>query len=213
MRLVRFRVWNFRSINDSGPVDVSQRTALVGRNESGKSNLLLALASFRPPKGMAALLRVKDFPRDRPRSKFSDDLEVVETEWSLNDDEFNELREIFPRSAPVTSIRVSRHYEGEKYYIRFVGLPPLVVDRETAGSRLTALRASLRSSTRNKPLSVQHLVRLAPRGGTLRLLGAKGATRPTPRTASCRERTSAPLNLLTGGRYLGRHLGHRGASS
>ncbi|PJN92917.1 hypothetical protein CNY89_18780, partial [Amaricoccus sp. HAR-UPW-R2A-40] len=46
MKLKSFRVENFRSINDSGDIDVADITALLGRNESGKSNLLLGLRSL-----------------------------------------------------------------------------------------------------------------------------------------------------------------------
>ena len=45
MKLEKFRISNYRSIKDSGWIDVGQRTVFVGRNESGKSNLLLALRS------------------------------------------------------------------------------------------------------------------------------------------------------------------------
>ena len=55
MKLDSFHVWNFRSINDSGSIDVAQITALLGRNESGKSNLLLALKSLNPIDDFAAL--------------------------------------------------------------------------------------------------------------------------------------------------------------
>ncbi len=65
MRLESFQIHNFRSINDSGFIDVSQITVLVGRNESGKSNLLLALSSLNPPDDFKELNRVKDFPRHR----------------------------------------------------------------------------------------------------------------------------------------------------
>ena len=34
MHLVEFRVQNYRSVNDSGVIDVRRRTALVGPNES-----------------------------------------------------------------------------------------------------------------------------------------------------------------------------------
>ena len=50
MKLQRFRISNYRSVKDSGWVDATQRTILVGRNESGKSNLLLALATLKPPR-------------------------------------------------------------------------------------------------------------------------------------------------------------------
>jgi AAA15 family ATPase/GTPase len=48
MKLLEFQITNYRSINDSGPVAVHKITSLVGRNESGKSNLLLALRALNP---------------------------------------------------------------------------------------------------------------------------------------------------------------------
>ncbi|SOE63166.1 AAA ATPase domain-containing protein [Burkholderia sp. D7] len=48
MRLVRFKVTNFRSVVDSGWLDAEQVTALVGVNESGKTNLLLPLWKLNP---------------------------------------------------------------------------------------------------------------------------------------------------------------------
>ena len=42
-KLTKFKVQNFRSIEDSGWIDAENVTCLVGTNESGKTNLLLAL--------------------------------------------------------------------------------------------------------------------------------------------------------------------------
>jgi len=55
MQLLSFRVQNYRSIIDSGEISVSRITALLGRNESGKSNLLRALHSLNPIEGFDAL--------------------------------------------------------------------------------------------------------------------------------------------------------------
>jgi len=52
MELVKLRITNFRSINDSGNITIGKLTDLVGRNESRKSNLLLALATLNPPGGL-----------------------------------------------------------------------------------------------------------------------------------------------------------------
>ena len=68
-------------------VDVRRRTALVGRNESGKSNLLMALRSLKPAEGVKALSKIKDFPKDRRMSEYSDELPVVDTRWSLSQEE------------------------------------------------------------------------------------------------------------------------------
>lgn len=51
MKLQRFRVTNFRSVNDSGWITVDDVTTLVGINESGKSNILLALWKLNPVSG------------------------------------------------------------------------------------------------------------------------------------------------------------------
>ena len=51
MILKRFRVTNFRSVIDSGWINCDDVTTLVGINESGKSNILLALWKLNPAKG------------------------------------------------------------------------------------------------------------------------------------------------------------------
>ena len=48
MRLKRFRVTTFRSVQDSGWVEADAVTALIGVNESGKTNLLLPLWKLNP---------------------------------------------------------------------------------------------------------------------------------------------------------------------
>lgn len=48
MKLIRFRVTNFRSIKDSTWIDCSDVTNIIGINEAGKSNALLALWNFNP---------------------------------------------------------------------------------------------------------------------------------------------------------------------
>lgn len=48
MQLTRFKVTNFRSVDDSGWVDADAVTALIGVNESGKTNLLVPLWKLNP---------------------------------------------------------------------------------------------------------------------------------------------------------------------
>ncbi len=48
MKLTRFKVTNFRSVADSGWIEVDAVTALIGVNESGKTNLLLPLWKLNP---------------------------------------------------------------------------------------------------------------------------------------------------------------------
>jgi energy-coupling factor transporter ATP-binding protein EcfA2 len=121
MRLEKFRVANFRNIADSGWIDVAGTTALVGRNESGKTNLLHALRSLSGPDVDCPLSLTRDFPADRLRSEYSEDLPVVETRWQLSEDEHRELAEILPHGNQVSAVEVSRGYAPERR-VNFCGL-------------------------------------------------------------------------------------------
>jgi predicted ATPase len=111
VELKSFRVRNFRSINDSGEIDVSRITALLGRNESGKSNVLRALHSLNPADGFKALNPIKDFPRHRKLSECRDWTPVVESTWELTAYEQQRLAEIWPSAEGVTEVTVGRRYE------------------------------------------------------------------------------------------------------
>ena len=64
MKLIGFRVTNFRSVDDSGWIEVDNVTALIGTNESGKTNLLLPLWKLNPAKD-GEINPLADFPRKR----------------------------------------------------------------------------------------------------------------------------------------------------
>jgi recombinational DNA repair ATPase RecF len=64
MKLTGFRVTNFRSVEDSGWIDASDVTALIGTNESGKTNLLIPLWKLNPAKG-GEIEPLLDYPRNR----------------------------------------------------------------------------------------------------------------------------------------------------
>jgi len=62
MQLRSFQISNYRSVNLSGDVKTVKTTALVGRNESGKSNVLRALHSLNPADGVKPLSPLKISP-------------------------------------------------------------------------------------------------------------------------------------------------------
>ncbi|HVW92334.1 MAG TPA: AAA family ATPase [Devosia sp.] len=121
MILESFRVTNFRSIISSGDINVSRITALLGRNESGKSNLLRALQSLNPAEGFAALNPIKDFPRHRRLEECTPDTRVVASTWKLTDEERAELAALQPRATSVTHVEIGRFYEAKHW----VGFPNL----------------------------------------------------------------------------------------
>lgn len=146
MKLESFRVKNYRSINDSGEVKVSRITALLGRNESGKSNLLKGLESLNPAEGLQALHPTKDFPRDRRLSECTDDTPVLDTVWALDDNDRAELEAIFPRAATATHAEVSRRYNGKSRYITFRGLAALDFDPAQTKQTIKKISAAVKAA-------------------------------------------------------------------
>ena len=142
MKLVSFRVKNFRSVDDSGSIAVKDKTALVGRNESGKTNLLLALRSLNPPEGRTALSFAKDFPRHRAKSEFREDLTVVETTWELSESEQAEVSSILPRAQGVSVVEIGRYYE-PACWVRFSSMPPLEIPEDSASAAADTLVRSI----------------------------------------------------------------------
>ena len=68
MKALRFRVQNFRNINDSGWISLEPVTTFAGRNEFGKTTLLKAFHKFNRQKYSQGFSRSGDTSRmpDRP---------------------------------------------------------------------------------------------------------------------------------------------------
>lgn len=145
MQLKSFRVSNFRSIKDSGHIEVSRITALLGRNESGKSNLLRGLHSLNPLDGFKALDPIKNFPRDRRLEECTDLTDVVHSTWELDDDDKAELLEVLPRATEVTKVEIGRKYNGDHRYIVFPELTAIAFDEADIKSKIKKVAAGMRA--------------------------------------------------------------------
>src|SRR5437870_536931 len=88
MKLVTVQVKNFRCIEDTTPFSLGQVTCLVGKNESGKTAILQALARLNP---FDANRQSYDKLRDYPRRYLAEyaarhpdgEAEILVTQWAL----------------------------------------------------------------------------------------------------------------------------------
>jgi AAA15 family ATPase/GTPase len=121
MKLVRFRVENFRSIKDSGWIDSDDVTTLVGVNEAGKSNLLLALWKLNPVSGGEINL-LDDLPRNlyselrdaKKKPKF------IQCEFGLSAELIEQISTKFGYdSDDLKIVSISRDFDGTRY----IGFP------------------------------------------------------------------------------------------
>jgi predicted ATP-dependent endonuclease of OLD family len=62
MKLIKFKVENFRSVENSDWIKAEDVTCLVGTNESGKTNLLIALWKLNPANA-ESIIPLDDYPR------------------------------------------------------------------------------------------------------------------------------------------------------
>ena len=90
MQLTSFQTTMYRNILDSGPVEVTSVTALVGQNECGKSNLLEALSKLNSFDGARYELDA-DWPIDKWAEKNSAQV-VCHANFKLDQTETEEPR-------------------------------------------------------------------------------------------------------------------------
>lgn len=119
MKLTRFRVTNFRSVDDSEWIEVDAVTALIGVNESGKTNLLLPLWKLNPARD-GEIQPTSDFPK----IMFSE-IRAQPGEYPFITAEFmtDEAVERIARTADIALeagriVRVTRFFDG-KYKVHF----------------------------------------------------------------------------------------------
>ena len=96
MRLNSFQIKNYKIIDDTGPVKIDPNvTALVGRNESGKTAIMKALWKSRNVAD-AKFDKLYDFPRDRYTRERSANQDVTVLEFGLSEQEAIALAELLP---------------------------------------------------------------------------------------------------------------------
>ena len=114
MKLLNFRVTNFRNIEDSGIVTLEQVLCLVGKNESGKSAMIEALCGLNPHSSRPITFnRERDYPRrhwlNYRKLHPEEEAVVIETHWQLESPETEAIAAYFGPDAlardQVTALR------------------------------------------------------------------------------------------------------------
>jgi predicted ATPase len=116
MLLEKVRVTNFRSVDDSEDFSLESVTCLVGKNEAGKSAILLALAALNPHPATPALFdKERDYPRrllTQYRERHGDEEALAITaEWRLTSAEIEKISKAVGDQVLISdSITVTRRY-------------------------------------------------------------------------------------------------------
>jgi hypothetical protein len=179
MKLTRARVTNYKSIDDSGWVNIENVTSLVGKNESGKTAFLQALKRLNPVAGVNPNFDLMDYPRKgyvRYKRVHNDNpAVVVAAEMELTPKELGEIEAAFGKgvmkSPRVTvtkdyanRVRFDFEYDEQavvKHFLADAKLPPEIQQHAEAARTLADMVARLKELD-IKPPAVQALLTSLP---------------------------------------------------
>ena len=117
MHLKDVQVTNFRSVDDSGAFELAPVTCLVGKNEAGKSAILLALAALNPHDSTPVLLdRERDYPRrfltQYDSTHGGQGAVAISTKWDLTDSDVQAITDQLGQGVLKSNIvSVTRRYD------------------------------------------------------------------------------------------------------
>lgn len=124
MELLKFKVTNFKTIEETDWITTNEITCLVGENESGKTNVLTALLKLNPADNDTKI----DLLSDYPRQKYTEEREIASTKKfieaifrfdapfeiacknEIEDDSENKNEE---ETITIEYVRIQRFYSGE----------------------------------------------------------------------------------------------------
>ena len=112
MKMLRFRVQNYKKIEDSGWIHTKDITAFVGKNEAGKSAIFRGLSKLNPSDG-STYDGLKEFPRRRHTELANKNWPVSLAEFELDDHEKSKLSDISPIFNKTTTIIVTKYYNNK----------------------------------------------------------------------------------------------------
>lgn len=121
MKLQSFRVKNYKCIEDSHLVSLDNITCLVGKNESGKTALLEALAKLNPCGPIDSEFVLEDYPRRKlthyKRTHENEPETPITATFILSDSEVKVLEEEFGKGfLKETNITITKNYKNEKIW-------------------------------------------------------------------------------------------------
>lgn len=151
MKAIRFRVQNFRNIDDSDWISLEKVTAFVGRNESGKTALLKALHKFNPATPEPYDPQ-REFPRDRYTRDYvsngskGEDWPVCMVEFEIPEGLRTEIEKLLKEEEKSPKkVTATRYYDGT---LKFEYASAIEKNPLTPKSVLSALDAFASSARR-----------------------------------------------------------------
>lgn len=115
MRIEKFHIINYKSILESGEINLDSKiTTLIGKNESGKTNILKALESFKGDYEYGAddLCLHSKTRRNLDLGKVKDkDIEIMTIWFVMEDVDRQKLKELHPKLEKMKTLKVTKYFD------------------------------------------------------------------------------------------------------
>jgi len=115
MRIKKFIIQNFRSIENSGEVNLEPEiTVLIGKNESGKTNILKALESFNGDyeytDGDLCIYSATKKKLESGKIE-KGDIPIVTIWFEIEKEDKEKLKEIHPQLTKINAIKITKFFD------------------------------------------------------------------------------------------------------
>lgn len=155
LKLKRYRVIGFRSVKDSGWIETTDVGALIGVNESGKTNLLVPLYKLNPVSSDGAIVPLSDYPR----GEYSDlrasnhDAIFVRATFEVNDALAEALAKLTSSTQDnFAEVDVARRFDGQ-YVVTFPKASAPTISSSIVSDLLANIDGELDSFAEEKVLA------------------------------------------------------------
>src|SRR5699024_3966453 len=116
-----FRVQKFRCIDDTGWVDISDVTSLIGKNQSGKTAFLKAINKLNPVYGSGDYEPYKEYPRDEwmeyQEIQEENPSTVVKGKFDLEEEDILDIEDQYGENVLLgETITVSKDYSNQMIF-------------------------------------------------------------------------------------------------
>src|SRR6266446_8325715 len=114
------KIENYKCVRDSNEFTIDEKvTCLVGKNESGKTAILQALAKLNPVDTTDAEFDELEYPRHKLNEYQESDesADALTTTWELDPEDVSELEKIIgPAATAIAGVTISKGYSNEVKY-------------------------------------------------------------------------------------------------
>ena len=175
MKLTSVQIRNYKCIEDTGSFSVADVTALVGKNESGKTAVLTAIEKLNAVTKARGNFSPLDYPRRlwRPSQPIPNDPPAIESKWTLDEAELAKLSDEYGAGVITDpEVTVSKSYDNVLRVVASLDEAVLIKNLIEKAALSDAETAGLGDNTASLLSLKNALAAMSPPGGGYATLSA-----------------------------------------